>query len=94
MGSRTNLDAVAKHSGYAYFCVDDGSFHIDYVDANGNLQRKQINDLIIARLKALEKTVYSSPPIAEFDEAEVCDAGLITDTSASEFDIIDSGTII
>lgn len=31
------------HDGYAYFCTDDGSFHIDYVDYEGNLQRKQVN---------------------------------------------------
>lgn len=43
MGSRANLDAVEKHAGYAYFCTDDGSFHIDFIDADGNLQRKQIN---------------------------------------------------
>lgn len=94
MGNSSALDSQTKQAGYAWFCVDDGSFHIDYVDANGNLQRKQINDLIISRLEALEKTVYSSTPIAEFNEAEVRDAGLITDTSVSEFDIVDSGTII
>lgn len=43
MGSRTSLDTQEKHAGYAYFCTDDGSFHIDYIDANGVLQRKQIN---------------------------------------------------
>ena len=43
MGTRANLDAVEKHAGYAYFCTDDGSFHIDYIDAEGVLQRKQIN---------------------------------------------------
>lgn len=43
MGSRTSLDAQEKHAGYAYFCIDDGSFHIDYIDTNGVLQRKQIN---------------------------------------------------
>ena len=31
------------HDGYAYFCVDDGTFHIDCTDAEGNLCRKQIN---------------------------------------------------
>jgi hypothetical protein len=41
-GSRASLDAHEKHDGYAYFCVDDGSFHIDYVDTDNNLQRKQI----------------------------------------------------
>lgn len=42
-GSRASLGAQPLHDGYAYFCTDDGSFHIDYVDADGNLQRKQIN---------------------------------------------------
>ena len=42
-GNRASLDAQPLHDGYAYFCTDDGSFHIDYVDADGNLQRKQIN---------------------------------------------------
>ena len=42
-GSRASLDAQPLHDGYAYFCTDDGSFHIDYTDADGNLQRKQIN---------------------------------------------------
>lgn len=43
MGNRTSLDAVEKHAGHVYLCVDDGSFHLDYVDSDGNLQRKQIN---------------------------------------------------
>lgn len=42
-GNRASLDAQELHDGYAYFCTDDGSFHIDYVDDEGNLQRKQIN---------------------------------------------------
>jgi hypothetical protein len=42
-GNRTALDTVEKHDGYVYFCVDDGSLHFDYEDADGNLQRKQIN---------------------------------------------------
>lgn len=42
-GSRASLDAQPLHDGYAYFCTDDGSFHIDYVDTDGNLQRKQIS---------------------------------------------------
>lgn len=41
-GSRADLDSVPKHDGYVYFC-DDGSLHFDYVDSDGNLQRKQIN---------------------------------------------------
>ena len=42
-GNRASLDAQPLHDGYAYFCVDDGSFHIDYADANGVLHRMQIN---------------------------------------------------
>lgn len=42
-GNRSSLDAVPKKDGNAYFCVDDATFHIDYLDADGVLQRKQIN---------------------------------------------------
>lgn len=49
-GKRTSLNDQQKHDGYAYFCVDDGTFHIDYVDDNGNLQRKQINETYIKQL--------------------------------------------
>lgn len=42
-GNRAALDAKEKHDGYAYFCTDDGTFHIDYMDENGELQRKQLN---------------------------------------------------
>ena len=42
-GKRTTLDSQELHDGYAYFCTDDGSFHIDYIDINGELKRKQIN---------------------------------------------------
>lgn len=42
-GNRTSLDEQEMHDGYAYFCVDDGTFHIDYVNTDGVLQRKQIN---------------------------------------------------
>lgn len=41
-GNRATLDAQPLHDGYAYFCIDDGSFHIDFINADGNLQRKQI----------------------------------------------------
>ena len=43
LGTRTALDTVEKHPGYVYWCADDGSLHFDYTDADGNLQRKQIN---------------------------------------------------
>lgn len=42
-GKRADLDAQEMHDGYAYFCIDDGTFHIDSINADGILQRKQIN---------------------------------------------------
>lgn len=42
-GNRADLDTVPKHDGYIYFCTDDGSLFFDYIDADGVLQRKQIN---------------------------------------------------
>lgn len=45
MGNRTALDSQPKQAGYAWFCTDDGTFHIDYVDAEGNVQRKQIQSV-------------------------------------------------
>lgn len=41
-GKRENLPST-KTDGYAYFCVDDGTFWIDYKDQNGVVQRKQLN---------------------------------------------------
>lgn len=41
-GKRSNLPST-KTDGYAYFCTDDGTFHIDYKDESGAVQRKQIN---------------------------------------------------
>lgn len=41
-GNRSSLGAQPLHDGYAYFCTDDGSFHIDSTDEKGTLQRKQI----------------------------------------------------
>lgn len=42
LGKRENLPA-ALTSGYAYFCTDDGSFWIDYMDSDRVVKRKQIN---------------------------------------------------
>ena len=53
-GNRASLDAQPLHDGYAYFCTDDGSFHIDYVDADGNLQRKQVNASYLEKLDSID----------------------------------------
>ena len=42
-GNRADLDSVEKHDGYVYFCIDDATLFFDYTDADGTLQRKQIN---------------------------------------------------
>jgi hypothetical protein len=42
-GNRATLDSQPLTDGYAYFCVDDGTFHIDFKDTDGVLKRKQIN---------------------------------------------------
>lgn len=42
-GMRSSLDEQPLHDGYAYFCTDDGTLHVDYTDANGIVKRKQIN---------------------------------------------------
>ena len=67
MGNRTALDSQEKHAGYAYFCTDDGTFHIDYIDTDGNLQRQQINEIFIKQL--LNMT----------DNIGYIDAGIITE---------------
>lgn len=42
-GNRASLAQQPITDGYAYFCVDDGTFHIDFKDKNGVLKRMQIN---------------------------------------------------
>ena len=42
-GSRESLDAKELQDGAVYFCTN-GTVYFDYVDADGNLQRKQINE--------------------------------------------------
>ena len=42
-GNRADLASVEKHDGYVYFCTDDGSLFFDYVNSEGELQRKQIS---------------------------------------------------
>ncbi len=65
-GTRALLDTQSLHDGYAYFCTDDGTFHIDYIDADGNLQRKQINENYIKQLLNIT------------DDIGYIDAGIIT----------------
>lgn len=73
-GNRASLDAVEKHDGYAYFCTDDGSFHIDYTDENGNLQRKQINAKDAETLINLSNELKNKQDKLEFDTIPVADS--------------------
>lgn len=41
-GKRSDLDSIEKHDGWVYFTTDDGSLFFDFIDADGELQRKQI----------------------------------------------------
>ena len=93
-GKRSDLDAVEKHDGWIYFTTDDASLFFDYVDSDGNLQRKQINDAMIKRLETLEKIINNSPLGEEFVGVGILDAGTITDTINTEFVVVDPGTII
>jgi hypothetical protein len=94
MGNSSALATQTKQAGYAWFCVDDGSFHIDYVDAEGNLQRKQINAAMIARLEALEKIIKNSPLGDDYEGIRALDSGEIINIIHSDIQIIDPGTII
>lgn len=64
-GSRKSLDTQELHDGYAYFCTDDGTFHIDYVDDSGNLQRKQINANEAQKLIGYDIATVLNPSDAE-----------------------------
>ena len=48
-GQRNDLDSVTKVDGHAYFCTDDGSFWIDYLDGT-TIKRKQVNESELASL--------------------------------------------
>ena len=75
-GNRTTLDSVEKHDGYVYFCVDDGSLFFDYLDSDGNLQRKQIN-----AKEAENLTGYSISTILNSSDFEI-------PTSKSVYDVL------
>lgn len=42
-GKRSSLDGVTAQDGSVYVCTDDGTAHFDYLDDDGNIQRKQLN---------------------------------------------------
>lgn len=62
-GKRENLPEQ-KTDGYAYFCIDDGTFWIDYLD-NDTVQRKQINAKEAEELTGMSISNALSSSIAE-----------------------------
>lgn len=74
-GNRATLDTLELHDGYAYFCTDDGSFHIDCVDSNGNLYRKQINAKEADFLAG-----YNISTILSFNDDEIPTSKAVLDT--------------
>lgn len=42
-GARESLGAQPLRDGYAYFCTNDGSIHIDFMNSEGILERKQMS---------------------------------------------------
>jgi hypothetical protein len=77
-GNRTGLDSVEKHDGYVYFCVDDGSLFFDYTDADGNLQRKQINAKDAETLMGMSLDEIKNE-IATQDTVVLCEAQTYAD---------------
>lgn len=90
-GSRAALEATDLHDGYAYFCIDDGTFHIDYTDENGDLHRKQLNAADADTLAGV-----SLDKIMSLDNRFVIDFSLPLQINVSDFDpwdrVLDGGT--
>lgn len=65
-GKAESLAGTELHEGYAYFCYDDGTFHIDFVDDAGNLRRKQIAAIAVdvpSWAKQANKPTYTADEI-------------------------------
>ena len=79
-GSRASLNTQPLHDGYAYFCTDDGSFHIDCTDGNNALKRKQIT---------ASKTSTISLPTSGWTKASNIYSQVVTVPGATENSKID-----
>ena len=77
-GNRASLNTQPLTDGYAYFCVDDGTFHIDFKDENGVLKRRQIN--------AQDAETLGSHTADEFLLATDLDTVLAQAKDSGEFD--------
>lgn len=88
-GNRADLDAVAKHDGYVYWCVDDNSLHFDYKDANGALQRKQINAYEAEKLLGYDITTVLSSSDQEIATSKAVVDALVKKADVEHLHIID-----
>jgi hypothetical protein len=83
-GKRADLAKVALHEGYAYFCVDDGSFHTDQINASGTLERIQLNAKNAETLCGMSLEEFNSRYVLSSELAPVATSGLIDDLSLGE----------
>lgn len=67
-GNESNLPVELK-DGWAYFCTDNGNFHIDYINSDGELQRRQINSEYAAKLRYLSDGEYIELTAEQLAEA-------------------------
>jgi hypothetical protein len=70
-GKAESLAGTELHEGYAYFCYDDGTFDIDFVDDEGNLRRKQLAAIAVdvpSWAKQSTKPTYTIEEIEGLDE--------------------------
>lgn len=71
-GKRSNLDDKEKIDGNMYFCKDDCTLHIDYIDDNGELHRSQVssgNEHIheISDIEGLQRRLDELTPPADIE---------------------------
>lgn len=69
-GKRVDLDKHEMKDGTVYFCIDDGTMHIDCLNDEGILTRIQINannanTLNNKTLEEIKEEALSSVPFAE-----------------------------
>lgn len=64
-GKRSDLDSVEKHDGWIYFTTDDGSLFFDFMDADGELQRKQITAKEAEKILGYDITTTLNPSDTE-----------------------------
>lgn len=84
-GKAESLASTQLHDGYAYFCYDDGTFHIDFVDDEGNLRRKQIAAIAVdvpSWAKEPNKPTYTAEEIEGLGDITIVQS--INDTPPDE----------